>query len=120
VLETSFALSLSPGNAPAQAAAWAEGFLSGSGSVLIHDDKLLGLIDGWLRGVTDEHFLQVLPILRRTFARFAPPERRQIGERLKPRGGGVVAAAAPQGFDTSAARATLPVLRQIWNLEEGA
>jgi hypothetical protein len=118
-LQTSFALSLSPGNAPAQAAAWAEGFLSGSGSILLHDDQLLGLIDRWLRDVTDEHFLQVLPILRRTFAQFPPAERRQIGERLKPRGGGTIAAAAPADFDAAAARAMLPVLRQIWNLEEG-
>jgi hypothetical protein len=116
-LELSFARSLSPGNPPAQAAGWAEGFLSGSGSILIHDDKLLGLVDGWLRGVTDEHFMQVLPLLRRTFAHFPPAERRQIGERLRPR---TDAQSTPvnQEFDVEAAQAVLPLLRRIWNSGE--
>ena len=118
-LERSFSLSLSPGNPPAQAASWAEGFLSGSGTILVHDDQLLGLIDGWLRGVSDDHFLQVLPLLRRTFAQFPPAERRVIGERLKPRGAASPVVEASGEFDVAAARAVLPVLHQIWNLGEG-
>src|SRR5438046_10129150 len=35
--------------APADAG-WAEGFLSGSGLLRVHDDTLLGLADGWLAG----------------------------------------------------------------------
>jgi Family of unknown function (DUF5682) len=67
--------------APAAAAAgWAEGFLAGSGLLLVHDGKLLGLADGWLAGLTDDAFAAVLPALRRTFGGFAPPERRAIGE----------------------------------------
>ena len=109
-LRQSFSLSLSPGNPPGQAAAWTEGFLSGSGTILIHDEKLLGLIDGWLGGVSDEHFMLVLPLLRRTFAQFPPAERRQIGERLKPRAAAAANVVAID-FDTEAARAVLPVLR---------
>jgi hypothetical protein len=116
-LERSFSASLSPGNPPAQAAAWAEGFLSGSGAILIHDDKLLALIDRWLRGVSDEHFMLVLPLLRRTFAQFPPAERRQIGERLRPRAARQ-AAPASTDFDAEAARAVLPLLHRIWNLGE--
>jgi hypothetical protein len=116
-LERSFALSLSPGNPPGRAASWAEGFLSGSGAILIHDEKLLGLIDAWLRGVSEEHFMLVLPLLRRTFAQFPPAERRQIGERLWSRAG-VPAAAVAADFDAAAAEAVLPVLRAIWNLGE--
>jgi hypothetical protein len=68
--------------APAAAAAgWAEGFLAGSGLLLVHDDKLLGLADGWLAGLTEDGFAAVLPALRRTFGGFAPPERRAIGEK---------------------------------------
>jgi Family of unknown function (DUF5682) len=67
--------------APAAAAAgWAEGFLAGSGLLLVHDDKLLGLTDGWLAGLSPDGFTAVLPALRRTFGGFAPPERRAIGE----------------------------------------
>ena len=36
-------LSLSRGNDPAKASAWLEGFLSGSGLVLVHDERLLGI-----------------------------------------------------------------------------
>jgi hypothetical protein len=68
--------------APAAAAAgWAEGFLAGSGLLLVHDDKLLGLADGWLAGLSEDAFAAVLPALRRTFGGFAPPERRAIGEK---------------------------------------
>jgi uncharacterized protein DUF5682 len=67
--------------APAAAAAgWAEGFLAGSGLLLVHDDKLLSLTDGWLAGLSPDGFDAVLPALRRTFGEFAPPERRAIGE----------------------------------------
>jgi hypothetical protein len=68
--------------APAAAAAgWAEGFLAGSGLLLVHDDKLLSLTDGWLAGLSSDGFSAVLPALRRTFGEFAPPERRAIGEK---------------------------------------
>jgi hypothetical protein len=118
--ELSHALSraLSPGNAAEIAASWVEGLLSGSGTILIHDDRLRALLDGWLRGVSAEHFVQVLPLLRRTFSEFPAPERRMIGERMK-RGGGD--AAAGQGtaadFDIEAARRVLPLLRTIWSKE---
>ena len=97
--------------APAAAAAgWAEGFLAGSGLLLVHDDKLLALADGWLAGLSADAFAAVLPALRRTFGEFAPPERRAIGQqatRLMKRdeevGGGrrrsAVAASAADGLD---------------------
>lgn len=77
------ALSLSRGNDPAASSAWLEGFLSGSGLLLVHDERLLRIIDDWLIGLTREAFEQVVPIARRTFSTFEPAERRQIGERLK-------------------------------------
>jgi Family of unknown function (DUF5682) len=68
--------------APAAAAAgWAEGFLAGSGLLLLHDDKLLALADAWLAGLNTDAFAAVLPALRRTFGEFAPPERRAIGDK---------------------------------------
>jgi hypothetical protein len=66
--------------APAAAAAsWAEGFLAGSGLLLLHDDQLLSLADSWLAGLSADAFAAALPALRRTFGEFAPPERRAIG-----------------------------------------
>jgi hypothetical protein len=86
--------------APAAAAAgWAEGFLAGSGLLLVHDDKLLGLADGWLAGLTEEAFAAVLPALRRTFGGFAPPERRAIGEKAGHLDGSGRAPASAAGAD---------------------
>lgn len=77
---------MSRGQAPARAAAWVEGFLSGGGLLLVHDPRLLGLVDDWLTGLSGEQFIDVLPLLRRTFGGFAAPERRSIGERLRSAG----------------------------------
>jgi hypothetical protein len=99
--------------APAAAAAgWAEGFLAGSGLLLVHDDKLLGLADGWLAGLGEDAFAAVLPALRRAFGGFAPPERRAIGEkaaRLDGTGRAPVAAAAATGDDLDEDRAAIAV-----------
>ena len=43
-------LVLTVGVPPARAAAWVEGFLAGGGLLLVHDDALLALVDGWLAG----------------------------------------------------------------------
>jgi hypothetical protein len=74
---------LSVGEDRPRAAAWIEGFLSGSGMVLLHDEALLRLLDGWLREVPGSAFPDLLPLLRRTFATFEPSERRQVGERVR-------------------------------------
>ena len=36
---------------------------------------------GWLTGIPADAFVEVLPLLRRTFSEYPPPARRQIGER---------------------------------------
>ncbi|MEV0383787.1 DUF5682 family protein [Nonomuraea sp. NPDC050643] len=77
---------MSRGQGPARAAAWVEGFLAGGGLLLVHDPRLLGLLDDWLSGLPGEQFIDVLPLLRRTFGAFAAPERRAIGERLRSAG----------------------------------
>lgn len=100
---------LSRATAPAQAAAWIEGFLAGSGLVLLHQAQLWNLLDGWLGSLTADHFTEVLPLLRRTFSTFAAPERRQMGELAK-RGGGSapVTAAREEDIDETRANRLLP------------
>jgi hypothetical protein len=95
----------------AAAAGWAEGFLAGSGLLLLHDDKLLGLADGWLAGLSADAFAVVLPALRRTFGEFAPPERRAIGDKAaRLDGTGRPAAlAGPAGDDLDEDRAAIAV-----------
>ncbi|MFJ9049538.1 DUF5682 family protein [Streptomyces bacillaris] len=76
-------LALSPGTPPTDAAAWIEGFVggaSGGGMLLVHDERLLALVDTWLTGVPADTFTDVLPLLRRTFSAFEPGVRRTLGE----------------------------------------
>ncbi|MFG3011738.1 DUF5682 family protein [Streptomyces cinerochromogenes] len=121
-------LALSPGTPPAAAAAWVEGFAGGGGLLLVHDERLLGLLDSWLTGVPAEAFTDVLPLLRRTFAAYEPGVRRTLGELIRrgpgDRPGGAAAqAASVPGFaaepDTGRADAVLPVLRLLLGLDAG-
>ena len=76
-------LALSPGTPPAEAASWVEGFLSGGGMLLVHDERLLALVDRWLTGVSGDAFTDVLPLLRRTFAEYEAGVRRTLGELVR-------------------------------------
>jgi hypothetical protein len=103
-------LALSPGAEPAGGAAWVEGFLRGSGTVLLHDDDLFAALDGWVEEMPAEAFETVLPLLRRTVATFTAPERRSIGERVR---SGRAAATAETGIDAARADLVMPVLELI-------
>jgi hypothetical protein len=87
---------LSPGAVPLEAATFVEGFLGGSGTVLLHDPMLLGVVDRWLASLPAESFTDALPLLRRTFGAFEPAERRALGQRVRtgepPAAGGRVGA----------------------------
>ena len=69
---------LSAGTPPVVGAAFIEGFLAGSGTVLVHDAELLALVDRWLSALRPDAFDAVLALLRRTFGGFESAERRQL------------------------------------------
>ncbi len=79
-------LAVSPGNEPAMAAAWVQGFLEGSGMILVHDTNLWNVLDAWVCELPSERFTELLPLMRRAFSTFSAPERHQIGSRVKTRG----------------------------------
>ncbi len=111
-------LALSAGNEPAGAAHWIDGFLSGSGALLVHDEAIWSVVDDWLCGLAAEHFTTVLPLLRRTFATFHAPERRQLGERVKRGSHGAGASDATVDFDYQAADGVLPLLARILGVHD--
>jgi hypothetical protein len=111
-------LALSFANDPLAVAAWMAGLLRGSGMLLLHQEELWQVFDQWLRELPQKTFTEMLPLLRRAFADFSGPERRQMGEKGKhlntesspppsppPTRGG--------GFNAERARRVLPVLAQI-------
>ncbi|MEU1182218.1 DUF5682 family protein [Streptomyces sp. NPDC005820] len=123
-------LALSPGTPPGVAAAWIEGFVgggSGGGLLLVHDERLLALVDGWLTRVPAEAFTDVLPLLRRTFSAYEPGVRRTLGELVRrgpgERAGAVGPGAGAPGFaaepDEERADAVLPVVRLLLGLDDG-
>ncbi len=77
-VERRLSRALSPGTPPAVGAAFVEGFLAGSGTVLVHDTELLDVLDAWLTSLPSEAFDAVVALLRRAFGAFEPAERRQI------------------------------------------
>ncbi|MFF8813125.1 DUF5682 family protein [Streptomyces pactum] len=126
-------LALSPGTRPAEAAVWIEGFLGGAaggGVLLVHDERLLALVDAWLTGIPADAFTDVLPLLRRTFSGYEAGVRRTVGELVRrgpvcdggPAGGpGSGSAAVPvpgfgAGTDPDRAGAVLPTVHLLLGL----
>jgi hypothetical protein len=91
-------------------AAWLDGFLSGESVLLVHDPALLAIVDEWVSGIAEPTFEDLLPLLRRTFSRFQPPERSSIGRQVaRLSGGGGVGAevATSERLDLERARPAL-------------
>lgn len=103
---------LSVGTPPAVGASFVEGFVAGSGTVLVHDRELLDVIDAWVSSLAPESFIATVPLLRRTFGGFEPAERRQLGMLLAD-----LAPATDSGFgveiDEERAAAALVSVRQM-------
>jgi len=116
-LETRARLALATAVPPRDAASWVAGLLRGSGLLLLHHDGLWVALDGWLSQLTPDAFTELLPLLRRAFAAFQPPERRRMGEKVKHLGSAAPAAGAGTGeteeIDVDRAARVLPVLAQI-------
>jgi hypothetical protein len=75
---TLMSLELSKGNPLPKAAAWLEGFLYGSGLLLIHNAELWKILDEWVDLFPEDQFQEFLPILRSVFANYSKPERAQM------------------------------------------
>lgn len=110
---------LSPGTPPAVGARFVEGFLAGSGVVLVHDTDLRSLVDRWLSSLTPDAFIETVPLLRRTFGAFEPAERRQLGHLVAGTAPGHPAAFGA-GVDHDRAAAVLRTVRQVLGLPVGA
>jgi Family of unknown function (DUF5682) len=112
-LVRAFYYAMSPANPPATAAAWLEGFLKGSGTLLLLDHDLWTVVDNWVAQLDETIFVQVLPLLRRTFANFTQPERRKLGEKAKSGVSKSTSAVASTDWDTTRARKGIPIVLEL-------
>ncbi len=108
---------LSRANEPTDAAAWLEGFLHGSGQMLLHQGDLWKLIDEWVDQLEWETFQNTLPILRRIFARFSETEKTKMLELARfgppePAGAGM-----SDQYNPERARKMYPTLKLLLALE---
>jgi hypothetical protein len=115
-------LALSTASDPAYAAAWVDGLLRDSGALLVHDETLWQVVDSWVASLPAEMFVQLLPLLRRTFATFHAPERRSLGERARqgPTARRSFGSAAPATIDPQRAAAVLPLLGRLLGVRDAA
>jgi len=112
-----FAAHLSVGVTAAEKAAWAEGFLGGSGLLLVHDPELLGVLDGWVVSLGEDDFRDVLPLLRRTFGEFSTAERQNIADQLRHLAAGQPRVVEAEAIDPERAAG---VLRTVADILTGA
>lgn len=77
---------LSPGTAPADAAAFFEGFFEGSGQRLLYDGGLRDCVDAWLISLDAETFTEYLPVFRRVLSELDKTEKRRLLDSIFGRG----------------------------------
>jgi hypothetical protein len=86
------------------------------------------LVDAWLSSLTDDHFIRVLPLVRRTFAAFAASELRDLSVKAGKKPGAprpaTVGTEADDGllagWDPARAALPLPLLRELLGLAPAA
>ena len=113
--EQKISFSLSVANDPVEVAAWLEGFLGTSGTILLYDNRLWNLLYAWVESLPFDVFQNVLALLRRSFSKFEFGERRQIGERAKKGRASETEITITQGdnFNEPRALTILPVIQTL-------
>ncbi len=113
-----FNYKMSRSNPPGISAAWLEGFLKGSGTILLIDNDLWNVVNNWVAGLDEDVFIQVLPLLRRTFANFSQPEKRKLGEKVRVGKNITTIVKKDNNFDFERAKRGIPVVMQVLGLQK--
>lgn len=103
---------LSVGVPAPQKAGWVDGFFADGALLLVHDTELLDLLDAWVCGLDAQQFLDILPLVRRTFGSFEPAERRSIAGRVRA-GRRAMSGPAEAPLDAARGRAALATVELI-------
>jgi hypothetical protein len=106
-------LILSIGNEPLQVAAWLEGFFKRGIYLLQYQQEMFDLIDQWIIEINEDHFPEVLPLLRRTFSQFNARAKQSIWERVTNTKQDVPNIDLPFRLDDSRVKDFLPLFQKI-------
>ena len=109
---------LSKGNDSVHAASWIEGFLYGSGLLLIHNPSLWNILDEWIDEMDWLDFKAIVPLLRRTFSQFPAGERTKMMELAKQ--GQLIPVSNKETadiYDPERAERVLPVVQLLLGIE---
>lgn len=106
-------LILSKGNDPMQVGAWLEGFFKRGVYLLQYQQEMFDLLDLWICQIKEDHFPEVLPLLRRTFSLFHAGAKQEIWEKVTQVKREKPGTFFPYSADDSNVKDFLPLLQQI-------
>ncbi len=111
-----FSKALSTGNTPDFSSNWLEGFLKDAAAVLILDDNIWNIVNNWMASLEESVFLEIIPLLRRTFAVYSNVEKRKIATRASSVGSKPSSALLIQDIDVERAVTVFPLLEMLMGL----
>ncbi len=95
---------------------WLEGFLYGSGLLLIHNPSLWSIVDSRMGNLNDEEFQEIVPLLRKTFAAFSEAERTKMYDIVE-HGQVEIQLAKKVELNPKQVKQMLPQLKRIFNTD---
>ena len=114
-----FDFAMSSASPASTVAAWLEGFLKGSGTILLLDKSLWSVVSNWVSALDEKSFNEVLPLLRRTFSQFTNAERRKLGEKVKTdKDSNVSTGLQHDFFDKEKALMGIPIVLQLLGIQK--
>ena len=77
----------------------------------------MGSRNSWLASLNDDSFMELLPILRRTFSEYSLPERRKLGEKAKGSSSVKRVSIKSGVFNKEDARKVIPLMEQLLGID---
>ncbi len=111
-----FSQALSTSQEPSFSALWLEGFLEEAASTLLIDEAIWEIVNEWVKELEEENFVQVVPLLRRTFSSYTAPEKQKIAQKAKQGKSSILKANLNTQIDHKRAEKVLPILEKIFGV----
>ena len=110
---TKMTLIFSKGNEPLQVGAWLEGFFKRGVYLLQYQQEMFDLINQWITDIKEDHFPEVLPLLRRTFSLFNAGAKQEIWEKVTQSKQEIQRTTFPYQLNNPHIKDFLPLFQQI-------